>query len=113
MPDKGSEPSRIAAEAVGERPDNPARKFGNEDRPNPASARPQARVAARTAESVGERAGDAYADATTEEARKRSQQFARSAGRRGGFGGSSHSVTTAFVAFALGYMAAFLLHARS
>jgi hypothetical protein len=112
MADKGSEPSRIAAEAVGERPDNPPREFGNEDRPSRISAGPQARVAAKTAESVGERAGEAYADATTEEARKRSHQFARQAARRAAFERSGQSFATVFLALALGYVTAFLLHSR-
>ena len=114
MADNKPDPSRIAAEAVGERPDNPPREFGTKEvRPDPASAGPHARVAATTAESVGERAGDAYADATPEEARQRSQQVAHRAAPQIGFQGSSQPFTTAFVAFALGYAAAFLLHARS
>ena len=114
MADNKPDPSRIAAEAVGERPDNPPREFGKDEvRPDPGSAGPQARVAAKTAELVGERVGSAYADATPEEARRRSQQVAHHAAPRAGFQGGSPAFTTAFVAFALGYVAAFLLHARS
>jgi hypothetical protein len=113
MADNGLEPSRIAAEAVGERPGNPVPESGKKDRPAAASVGPQARVAAKTAESIGERVGDAYADATTEEARARSHEVVRNSASRVGLQSGSQPFATVAAGFALGYVTAFLVHARS
>jgi hypothetical protein len=65
---------------------------------------------------VGERAGDAYADATTDEARERSRQVVRNAGMQGGSQAGQFNqqrFVTILAAFALGYVAALLIHRSS
>jgi hypothetical protein len=118
MDDKKPDPSTIAAEAVGERPGSPPPATGEHAvRPVVTSAGPGARIADKTAESVGERAGDAYADATTDEARERSRKVVRHAGTRGGSQGpgqfNQQTFVTVLAAFALGYVAALLIHRSS
>ena len=74
------------------------------------------RIADKTAESVGERAGDAYADATTDEARERSRKVVRQADMQGGSQArqfNQQTFVTVIAAFALGYIAAFLIHRSS
>jgi hypothetical protein len=112
MDDKEAYSSPIAAEAVGERPGTPPTDTGEHAvRPVATSAGPGARIADKTAESVGERTGDAYADATTDEARERSRKVVRHAGMRGGSGHfNQHTFVTVVAAFALGYVAALLIH---
>jgi len=117
MDDKEAYSSRIAAEAVGERLGSlPPNTGEHAVRPVATSAGPRARVADKTAESVGERAGDAYADATTNEARERSRRVVRHAGTQGGSQAgqfNQQTVVTVLAAFALGYVAAFLIHRSS
>ena len=117
MDDKKPDPSTIAAEAVGERPGSPPPDTGEHAvRPVVASAGPGARIADKTAESVGERAGDAYADATTDEARERSRKVVRHAGTQGGSQAgqfNQQTFVTVLAAFALGYVAALLIHRSS
>jgi hypothetical protein len=112
MDDKEAYSSPIAAEAVGERLGNPPPDTGEHAvRADATSSGSQARVADKTAESVGERAGDAYADATTDEARERSRKAVRHAGRAGQF--NQQTFVTVVAAFALGYVAALLVHRSS
>jgi hypothetical protein len=114
MDDKKPDPSTIAAEAVGERPGTPPPDTGEHAvRPVVTSAGPGARIADKTAESVGERAGDAYADATTDEARERSRKVVRHAGMHGGSQFNQQTFVTVVAAFALGYVAALLIHRSS
>jgi hypothetical protein len=107
----------IAAEAVGERFGSPPPEIGERAvRPVATSSGARARVADKTAESVGERAGEAYADATTDEARERSRKVLRHAGMRGRSEASQfnqQTLVTVVAAFALGYVAALLLHRGS
>ena len=115
MVDKHAYSSTIAAEAVGERLDNPPQDSGERAvRPVPTSTGPLATVADKTAESVGERVGDAYADATMDEARERSRRVARHAvnQERSQAGGTvltgqfdQQTFVTVVAAFALGYVA--------
>ena len=117
MDDKEAYSSPIAAEAVGERLGSPPTDTGEHAVPPVAtSAGPGARIADKTAESVGERAGDAYADATTDEARERSRQVVRNAGMQGGSQAGQFNqqrFVTILAAFALGYVAALLIHRSS
>jgi hypothetical protein len=117
MDDKEGYSSPIAAESVGERLGSPPPDTGEHAvRPAATSSGSGARLADKTAESVGDRAGDAYADATTDEARERSRKVVRHAGRQGGYQPSQfeqQSFVTIVAAFALGYVAAFLIHRSS
>ena len=117
MDDKEAYSSPIAAEAVGERLGSPPTDTGEHAvRPVATSAGPGARIADKTAESVGERAGDAYADATTDEARERSRKVVRHAGMQGGPQAgqfNQQTFVTVVAAFALGYVAALLIHRSS
>jgi hypothetical protein len=117
MDDKEAYSSPIAAESVGERLGAPPPDTGEQAvRPDASSSGSQARVADKTAESVGERAGDAYADATTDEARERSRTAVRQAAiQRGHQAGQFDQQTfvTVLAAFALGYVAALLIHRSS
>jgi len=117
MDDKEAYSSPIAAEAVGERLGSPPTDTAEHAvLPVATSAGPGARIADKTAESVGERAGDAYADATTDEARERSRKVVRHAGIRGmSQAGQFNQQTfvTVVAAFALGYLAALLVHRSS
>ena len=123
MVDKNAYSSTIAAEAVGERLDNPPQDTGERAvRPVATATGPLATVADRTAESVGERVGDAYADATMDEARERSRRVARHAATREWYqaGGTAlfgqfdqQTLVTVVAAFALGYVAALLIHRSS
>lgn len=126
MDDTKTDTRRIAAEAVGERPASATPDAAKEKlrtlpeefvRQVPDSAGPQASLAAKTAEAVGERVGDAYADATMAEARRRSQQSVRHAATRARFHATVGSrwfgqqpLMTAAAGFALGYVAALLVH---
>jgi hypothetical protein len=117
MDDNEGYSSPIAAEAVGERlgrlpPDNGEHAV----RPVATSSGSQASVAGKTADSVGERVGDAYADATTDEARERSRKVVRHGGIQGGFQArqfDQQSFVTLVAAFAVGYVAALLIHRSS
>jgi hypothetical protein len=112
MDDKEAYSSSIAAEAVGERLGTPPPDTGEHAvRPDATSSGSRARVADKTAESVGERAGDAYADATTDEARERSRKAVRHTGQAGQF--NQQTFVTVVAAFALGYVAALLVHRSS
>ena len=128
MDHRQTDPRRIAAEAVGERPQSaiPAavkeemrKSPGNAAAQAAAPAGPQASLAAKTAEALGERAGGAYADATMEEAQRRSQELTRRASGDAGSYASMASrwveqqpLMTALAAFGLGYAAALLIHRR-
>jgi hypothetical protein len=117
MDDKEGYSSPIAAESVGERLGSPPPHTGEHAvRPAATSSGSGARLADKTAESVGDRAGDAYADATADEARERSRKVVRHAGIQGGYQPSQfdqQSFVTIVAAFALGYVAAFLIHRSS
>lgn len=123
MDDTKIDTRRIAAEAVGERPASATPDAAKEKlrtlpeefvRPVPASAGPQASLAAKTAEAVGERVGDAYADATMAEAQRRSQQSIGHAATFHATVGShwfgQQPLMTAAAGFALGYVAALMVH---
>jgi hypothetical protein len=107
----------IAAEAVGERFGSPPPETGEHAvRPVATSSGSRARVADKTAESVGERAGEAYADATADEARDRSRRVLRHAGMPGRSEAgqfNQQTFVTVVAAFALGYVAALLIHRNS
>ena len=115
MDDKEAYSSPIAAEAVGERLGSPPTDTGEHAvRPVATSSGSGARIADKTAESVGERVGDAYADATTDEARERSRKVVRQAcGRVQAGQFNQQTFVTVIAAFALGYIAAFLIHRSS
>jgi hypothetical protein len=117
MDDNKGYSSPIAAEAVGERLGSRPRDDGEHAvRRAATSSGPHATVADKTAESVGERVGDAYADATTHEARERSRKVIRHSGAEGGFQARQfdrQSFVTVVAAFALGYIAALLIHRSS
>jgi hypothetical protein len=105
---------RIADEAVGQRPASAIPEAAKDRVPEgrPAnSAGPHASVAAMTAEAMGETSGDAYAypDATPEEARARSRASLRHGSARLD---STPPMLTAAAAFALGYVAALVIHRR-
>ena len=116
---------RIAAEAIGERPESaiPA-AVREETRQRPehvarqpsASTGPQANLADIAAEAVGERAGNAYPQMTLAEAQRRSRQLARGAARQRTFAGLSRFAAQPLVAaatgFVLGYVAALLMQRR-
>jgi hypothetical protein len=104
----------IADEAVGQRPasatPDAARDRVPEGRPA-TSAGPHASVATKTAEALGETVAGAYAypDATAGEARSRSRATVR---RRAASHGSEavQPLMIAAVGFAVGYVAALLIH---
>jgi hypothetical protein len=107
---------RIADEAVGQRPASAIPEAAKDKVPEgrPAmSAGTDASVAARTAEAMGETAPDAYAypDATPEEARNRSRASVRRGSARNGSDSAQPLLMTA-AGFALGYVAALLIHGR-
>ena len=107
---------RIADEAVGQRPASAipeaARDRVPEGRPA-MSAGPGASVAARTAEALGETVEDAYAypDATPEQVRQRSREFIRRGATQDG-SDSARPLLMIAAGFALGYVAALLIHRR-
>src|SRR5437763_17119133 len=114
MDDKKPDARTIAEEAVGEArgapvPDAARDKPATEEviRQLATSAGPQADIAARTAESVGERVGDAYA--TTDDVKMGSRKVARRAASQ-----ASRAAQRPFISvvagFALGYVAALLMH---
>ena len=111
------EKRRIAAEAVGERPASAIPDAAKNRVPegSPAiAAGPQASVATKTAEAVGERGGDGYAypNATAEEVRDLSRELVRrSRGRAGS--DLAQPLMIAAAGFALGYVAALLIHDRA
>jgi len=107
---------RISDEAVGQRPasaiPDAAKDRVPEGRPA-TSAGPHASVATKTAEALGETVGDAYAypDATTEEVRNRSREYVRHRPSASGSGFAPQFMIAA-AGFALGYVAALLIHHR-
>ena len=114
MDEKEVYSSPIAAESVGERLGSPPLDTGEHAvRPAATSSGSGARIADKTAESVDERAGDAYADATTDEAQQRSRKVVRHPGLQGGSQArqfNQQTFVTVVSAFALGYVAALLIH---
>jgi hypothetical protein len=121
MRDSTTDRRKIADEAVGLRPESAIPEAAKDRVPKPwpaASAGPGASMATRTAEAQGERVGDAYAypDATPEEVQARSRQSVQ---RRSSQAGSNFSQEPWMIAagiaagaFALGYIAALMLHRR-
>jgi hypothetical protein len=107
---------RIADEAVGQRPasaiPDAAKDRVPEGRPA-TSAGPHASVATKTAEALGETVGDAYAypDATLEEVRSKSRKYVQR-GSIGNEAGFAQPFMIAAAGFALGYVAALLIHNR-
>jgi hypothetical protein len=106
----------IADEAVGQRPESAIPQAAKDRVPEgrPANAAgPHASLATKTAEALGETVGDAYAypDATADEVRHRSRASLR---RRptGNGSGSAPQLMIAAAGFAIGYMAALLVHRR-
>ena len=111
-----NERQRIADEAVGERPASAIPEAARNRVPevSPAlSAGPQASVATRTAEALGERVGDAYAypDATAEEVRTLSRASLRHGSERTRLAWG-RPLMIAAAGFAVGYVAALLIHNR-
>jgi hypothetical protein len=126
----------IAAEAVGERGRSATPDAAKEKaemlpeealRENAKPAGSQADRAATTAESVGERVGDAYSDAAPDQAQNRPGQGVRQAasGTADNMLAASRQAAqvvshqfeeqpfmTAVVGFALGYIAALIIHGR-
>jgi hypothetical protein len=107
---------RIADEAVGQRPESAIPEAAKDRVPEgrPAtSAGPNAAVATKTAEALGETVGNAYAypEATAEEVRNRSRAHVR---RRSTGNGSDYAqqLMIAAAGFAIGYVAALLIHRR-
>jgi hypothetical protein len=107
---------RITDEAIGERPASAipeaARDRVPESRPA-TSAGPRASVATRTAEAMGERVGDAYAypDATADEVQNLSRRLFRRTSTRDA-SDFAQPLMFAAAGFAVGYMAALLIHRR-
>jgi hypothetical protein len=123
MDQRKTDARRIAEEALGERPESAipeaAKQHAVSAPEAPAvSAGANASLAARTAEAVGEREGGAYADATVEEAQRRSRQSVRQ--RRSTQAQATQWLSDQFgrpplivvSAFALGYLASFVIHRR-
>ena len=116
MDDKKPDPKTIAEEAVGERGENPTTDAAQPEMPTEEvirqlarSAGPQADIAAQTAEAVGERVGDAYA--TTDEVKAGSRKVTRIAASQASWAAQQPFMTVA-AGFALGYVAALLIHRR-
>jgi ElaB/YqjD/DUF883 family membrane-anchored ribosome-binding protein len=116
MDDKKSGPRIIAEEAVGQARGSPTPDAAKAEMPTEdvirrlaMSAGPQADIAAQTAESVGERVGDAYA--TTDEVKAGSRNVARRAASPARHAAQQPFMTMA-AGFALGYIAALLIHRR-
>jgi hypothetical protein len=108
---------RIADEAVGQRPESAIPDAAKDRVPvgRPAtSAGPGASVATRTAEAMGETVADAYAypDATPEEVRNRSRAFVGRESARNGSASSGQPWLMTAAGFALGYVAALVIHRR-
>ena len=119
MAERNTDARRIAEEAVGERPESAIPEAAKQHvvRAPAASAGAQARLAARTAEAVGERESGAYADASIEEAQKRSRETVRpkSTQARAARWVSNQIGRQPMIvisAFALGYLAALVVHHR-
>jgi hypothetical protein len=113
MDDKKPDPRTIAEEAVAKEKAEMAPEDAVRQVAIPAGT--QAGIAARTAEAVGERVGDAYADATTDEAQERSRKVVRKAATQAGSqasGAAQQPFMTVVAAFAVGYVAALLIHRR-
>ena len=116
MDDKKSDPRIIAEEAVGEARGSPTPDAAKAEMPTEAvirrlatSAGPQADIATQTAESVGERVGDAYA--TTDEVKAASRNVAGRAASQASRA-AQQPFTAVAAGFALGYVAALLIHRR-
>ena len=121
MDDKKTDASRIAEEAVGERPgsatpDAAKKKSTTEQviRQAATSVGSEASVAAKSAEAVGERGGGAYAhpNATTAEVQKRSRNNRPVARQTGSPLFGEQTLVRMVGVFALGYAAALLIHQR-
>ena len=122
MAERSTDARRIAEEAVGERPESAIPEAARQrvvraPEALAASAGPQASLAARTAEAVGERESGAYADASIEEAQRRSRETVRpkSTQARAARWVSNQIGRQPMIvisAFALGYLAALVVHHR-
>ena len=119
-----TDPRRIAAEAVGQRPESATPAAVREEMRKAqdasvsyagAPAGPQASVAEKAAEAMGERAGGAYPDMTMAEAQRRSREtdtgrHPYAASGSGWF--QPQPLAIAAAAFGVGYAAAWLIHRR-
>ena len=126
MPTRKQDPDAIAEEAVGQRHGDPP-PYAVKEQPGMSQeemarrlsqpAGPRASIPEKTAEAVGERVGDAYADPGSAAARNLPGKLAHPAGRQERSGAvrqaldEQHFLMVA-ASFALGYMAALLLHGR-
>ena len=119
MDSNRTDPQKIAAESVGQRPATEIPDAGKASSTTPTniqqlahSAGPQASVATLTAESVGERDDGAYAygDATSDEVRKR--EASSKVRRRSGLTSSHPSYVPLIAGVAIGYLAGLLIHRR-
>jgi hypothetical protein len=126
MQNRKQDQDAIAEEAVGQRHEDPP-PYAVKEKPDISQeemarrlsqpAGPRASIPERTAEAVGERVGDAYADPGSAAARNRPGNIARIAGpheRSGAVRQALDEQPFLMVAasFALGYMAALMLHGR-
>jgi hypothetical protein len=123
MNERNTDARRIAAEAVGERPQSAIPEAAKQHvvrapEALAASAGPQASLAVRTAEALGEREGGAYADATIEEAQSRSRETVRRPRSSQAQAAQwlsyqlGRQPIIVFSAFALGYLAASVINHR-
>ena len=126
MPTRKQDPDAIAEEAVGQRHGDPP-PYAVKEKPDLSQeemarrlsqpAGPRASIPEKTAEAVGERVGDAYADPGSAAARNRPGKLARLAGPHERSGTvrqmlDEQPFLMVTASFALGYMAALMLHGR-
>jgi hypothetical protein len=126
MQTKKQDTDAIAEEAVGQRHGDPP-PYAVKQKPDISQeemarqlskpAGPRASIPEKTAEAVGERVGDAYADPGSAAARNRPGKIARLAGPHESSGVvrqvlDEQPFLMVVASFALGYMAALMLHGR-
>ena len=120
------DPDAITEEAVGQRRGDPP-SYAVKEQPNMSPedmarhlakpAGPRASIPEKTAEAVGERVGDAYADPGSAAARNLPGKLAHLAGPHERSGAArqvldEQPLLMVVASFALGYMAALMLHGR-
>jgi hypothetical protein len=126
MQNRNQDPDAIAEEAVGQRHGEPP-PYAAKEKPDMSQeemarrlskpAGPQASIPEKTAEAVGERVGDAYADPGSAAARNLPGKLARLGGPNERSGAvrqmlDEQPFLMVTASFALGYMAALMLHGR-
>jgi hypothetical protein len=124
METRRQDPDAIAEEAVGQRRGDPP-PYAAKENPDMSQeemarrlsqpAGPRASIPEKTAEAVGERVGDAYADPGSAAARNRPGKIAHLAGSHESSGAlrqmlDEQPFLMVVASFALGYMAALMLH---